>query len=54
MNHQDWIWIKIGAAVATVVTFSYSTFETKDHSHELLDHIIRIEQKLDKVIEGLK
>lgn len=51
MDHYSFVWLKIGAAVAVVVTFIYGNFETKDHTKELLDHVVRIEQKVDSLLE---
>ena len=55
MNDHNFVWVKIGIAVAmttsSLVTFVYSTFETKDHAQEIMAHIIRIEQKLDRLLE---
>jgi hypothetical protein len=51
MSHHDLLWLKIGAAIATIITFSYTTFETKEHSKELLEHIIRIEDKVDLLLD---
>jgi hypothetical protein len=51
VDAHNWVWIKIGAAVAAIITFAYSNFETRDHARELLEHIIRIEEKVDKILE---
>lgn len=55
MNDENYLWIKIGIAVAmatsSIVTFTYSTFETKDHAQEVMSHMIRIEQKIDRLLE---
>lgn len=55
MNEHHFLWLKIGIAVAmatsSIVTFTYSTFETKDHAQEIMAHMIRIEQKLDRLLE---
>lgn len=51
MNKHDFIWVKIGMATASIITFVYGTFETKDHAKELMDHIIRIEVKIDRLLE---
>lgn len=52
MDHHNWLWVKVGMATATVITFAYTTFETKEHANELINHIIRIEEKLDRIIES--
>jgi len=55
MNDHNYLWIKIGVAVAmatsSLVTFVYSTFETKDHAQEVMSHLIRIEAKVDRILE---
>ena len=51
MDHYSFVWLKIGASVAIVITFLYGNFETKDHTKELIEHMVRIEQKVDKILE---
>jgi len=51
MNKHDFIWVKIGMATASIITFVYGTFETKEHTKEIMDHIIRIEAKIDRLLE---
>lgn len=46
--NQDYLWFKVGAAVAAVMTFAYSNFVTKDFLKEAVtDRLDRIEQKID-------
>lgn len=46
----EMLWVKLIAMTAAIITFAYANFETKDHSREVLDHVIRIEKKLDTLI----
>ena len=51
MGH-DLIWLKVAMATAAVITFSYTTFATKEQIKEsVLDRLDRIEIKIDRLIE---
>jgi len=52
MGH-DWMWLKIGAAVAAIVTYAYATFIPRHELEEsVLKRLDRIEIKLDNVIRS--
>lgn len=39
----------LSTAALTLAAYSFTTFETKEHAKEILDYLIRIEQKVDAV-----
>ena len=45
--------LAVGGIVATTITFSYSTFASKEYVKEaIVDRLDRIESKLDRLIES--
>jgi len=45
--------LAVAGIVATTITFSYSTFASKEYVKEaIVDRLDRIESKLDRLIEG--
>lgn len=53
MEHHGWIWIKIGIATASVITFAYASFmPRKEVEESIYKRLDRIESKLDAIIIG--
>lgn len=55
-DHNSWYKL-IGVIVATVLSaaaYVYGNFETKSHSDEILQHVIRIENTLNNFIINSK
>jgi len=39
----------LSTAALTLAAYSFTTFETKEHAREILDYLIRIENKVEAI-----